>query len=178
MKYSLVPTVFSVSGMTIREYQTTDVESLRRAANVPDIAVMTASMPYPYRRRDAVTWIQLCRRRYRQRPVNERHYVITCGQEVIGAVSASRHGDEAEIGYWLTPAYWGQGRMTKVVRKFVPFVFSWWPVVRVIGRTLLNNPASGRVLEKSGFYRTANEIHAVRKGQKWLDLLVYAKYRR
>lgn len=170
--------LFTVAGVTIREYKTEDARSLQQVADFSSIARLTASLPHPYRRRDAEAWIRLCRRRYSNPLATERHYTIAIKNLVIGAIGVSRHGDEAEIGYWLTPTYWGKGIMTKVVRRFVPLVFRWWPIERCIARTFPENIASSRVVEKAGFERSAYQVRAVKKGSRWMDAIVFTRYRR
>jgi RimJ/RimL family protein N-acetyltransferase len=56
-----------------------------------------------------------------------------------------------DFGYWVSPAYWGQGYATEAAQA----VLQWF--VQVQGRRQLtasyfrDNPASGRVLDKLGF---------------------------
>lgn len=155
-----------------------DVLAMQKAINFRRVTKMTALMPYPYVLSDAVFWIRKTQRYFRQRPLQHIHLAITHQAKVIGAIGVDRDGDQAEIGFWLTPAVHGQGMMTEVVRAFVPFVFRMWPVQRLIAKTFLFNPASARVLEKSGFERTALEASAILKDGKWLDVLVFTHHKK
>ena len=51
------------------------------------------------------------------------------------------------------PAYQGRGHATELVHALVKQAFADPRVSRVIARTTVNNPASCRVLERSGFLR-------------------------
>ncbi|MFG2236821.1 GNAT family N-acetyltransferase [Streptomyces sp. NPDC048723] len=48
---------------------------------------------------------------------------------------------------------WGDGHATDAVRQFVPLVFAEAAVARLEAKHHPDNPASGRVLAKSGFTR-------------------------
>lgn len=106
------------------------------------------------------------------------HLAVTHRGPVIGAIGADRDGDQAEIGYWLTPAEHGRGLMTEAVRAFVPRLFNIWSIQRVVGRTFLFNLASARVLEKCGFYKSALEPRAMKKNGRWVDVNVFLRYKK
>lgn len=55
------------------------------------------------------------------------------------------------IGYELHPRYWGCGLMTEAVRTVVAHGHDYFDINRIEAWTLPGNPASDRVLEKSGF---------------------------
>jgi len=55
------------------------------------------------------------------------------------------------IGYELDPAFWGRGFMTEAVRAVVACGHQQFKLNRIEAWTLPGNPASDRVLEKSGF---------------------------
>lgn len=163
--------------LIIRPWSLKDAEQLVIAANFRSISRMTAALPHPYKLSDARYWIPRTRRQLRQRPLQHMHLAITHRGVVIGAIGVDRHGDQAEFGYWLTPTMWGQGIMTEAIGSFVPFVFHTWPIQRMIAKTFLFNPASARVLEKSGFQKTAVEYHTLQKKGRWLDTNVFTRYR-
>lgn len=154
-----------------------DAPAIARAVNFRSVTQMTASLPYPYQLRHARAWVRDCQRQYRRGGTTERHYAITVDGWLVGAIGVTRHGDEAHLGYWLTPTMWGRGIMTKVVRRFVPQVWRWWPVVRLVGKVFPHNLASARVLEKSGFRRSALELRTVRRGRRWMDTVVFTRFR-
>jgi ribosomal-protein-alanine N-acetyltransferase len=67
-------------------------------------------------------------------------------------VSNWEHG-LAEVGYALSSAFQGQGVMTEALQRLLTDLFSHTLVERVEARCALENLASQRVLEKSGFER-------------------------
>lgn len=163
--------------LMIRPWFTADVPGMQRAINFRRVTKMTSSMPYPYLLSDSSFWIRKTQRYFRQRPLKHMHFAIMHHDQVIGSIGTDRDGDQAEIGYWLTPAMHGQGVMTEALRVFVLFVFRTWKVKRVMAKTFLFNSASARVLEKCGFTKTAFEPRAINKNGKWLDVNVFVRYR-
>lgn len=70
----------------------------------------------------------------------------------IGYVQLVPIGDgKWEIGYHVAKAYTGQGYATEAVTAFLPVMAKKVGVSEIYGIRLLENAASGRVLEKCGF---------------------------
>lgn len=65
--------------------------------------------------------------------------------------------EATDIGYRILPEYWGQGLTSEVVIPILRYGFEDLGLKRIIGLVMLENPASSRVLEKSGlkFYKKA-----------------------
>jgi RimJ/RimL family protein N-acetyltransferase len=55
------------------------------------------------------------------------------------------------IGYAIVPSCWGRNHATDAVRALIERTRELPDVARVVAHTPLDRPASGRVLEKSGF---------------------------
>ncbi len=74
------------------------------------------------------------------------------GEGLIGMMGVhARAGGAAEFGYWLGRPYWGQGMASEAARAFIKFCR---PLGRLEAGHFVDNPASGRVLEKAGFAYT------------------------
>lgn len=74
----------------------------------------------------------------------------------LGWASLRLEGAEAEIGYRLARAAWGQGRASEAARALVAFGMTDLGLARIWGQTMAVNTASRRVMEKAGlsFVRT------------------------
>ena len=81
---------------------------------------------------------------------------------LIGAVGLTPHAnaDTAELGYWLSPAYWGQGLMTEAAEAVVAFGFERLGLSALTSGYFEDNPASGRVLRKLGFDETGRAMRS------------------
>ena len=74
------------------------------------------------------------------------------GEKNIGYVQLVPIGDgKWEIGYHVAKPYTGNGYATEAVKAFLPVMAKRVGVSEVYGIRLLENAASGRVLEKCGF---------------------------
>lgn len=62
----------------------------------------------------------------------------------------------AEVGYTLSPAWWGKGLMTEVVTRVLDFGFDTMGLHSIEAQTDPDNAASRRVLEKLGFVLEAH----------------------
>ena len=97
--------------------------------------------------------------------------------ELIGNCGIRRKPDnewEADIGYELSPRYWGCGYATEAARAMVDFGFRHLGLRRISSWCIADNVASARVLERLGFTQEGrlrrNEFF---KG-RWWDTLLYA----
>ena len=73
--------------------------------------------------------------------------------EAIGAILVSRLDkthESARIGYYIGSNFFGNGYMTEALREVIRFLFDAVGLLYVECEYDLNNPASGRVMEKCG----------------------------
>ena len=77
---------------------------------------------------------------------------IALNGRVIGLVNeVDKTADTIEIGYVIHPDFWNRGYATEMLQAVIPALFArGWHVVRT--GYFEENPASGRVMEKSGMH--------------------------
>lgn len=96
----------------------------------------------------------------------------------VGGIGVSPQKDimrnNAELGYWLSENYWGQGIMSKAVQEIVTLAFDRFDINRIFATPFETNIASHKVLEKVGFKLEARFEKIVTKNGELLDELVYA----
>jgi RimJ/RimL family protein N-acetyltransferase len=73
----------------------------------------------------------------------------------VGIVKASIVGHRAQVGYVVDKNFWGRGFATAALRRLVGILEAAPSLSRIWATCALDNPASARVLEKSGFVREA-----------------------
>ena len=96
--------------------------------------------------------------------------------EPIGSISiVNSHADNTscEVGYCLGKEYWNKGIMTEALRAFVKDLFKVKNYNYIIACHDVNNPASGKVMEKCGF-RPSFIKSELNKNGDWLDLKYYS----
>jgi len=128
-----------------------DAHDLHAAIADERVVRNLAAAPWPYGIDDARGFIA--------RPQDRRHpsLLITVpsanGSRLVGGVGLKAEQGRAELGYWLTPEVWGRGYATEAGRAVLR-IASVLGHVRIGAYHFLDNPASGRVLEKLGFRYT------------------------
>jgi len=159
----------------LRPFYYTDVRSLRRNINHPDVARRVSNIPYPYTLSDAEAWLRLMERERQRGYENRLDFVIDINEEVAGSVAfINIDGHKAQVSYWLGKEYWGQGIMTEAVKKLVTFGFETLELKRIWAFTYHVNTASMQVLKKAGFkLEGIHEKEWFKDGQHY-DSHVYA----
>ena len=127
-----------------------------------------ASAPWPYRESDARAFTQL--------PNEPRfpRFLITRARDaaLVGCIGIDRTDafeDGAELGYWIARQHWGEGYATEAGRAVLQIAQT-LGYTRVMAMHFLDNPASGRVLEKLGFAATGviSRRHSCGRGEEAL----------
>lgn len=140
--------------LALRAYSPDDAANLSRLAGDFDVAKMTSTVPHPYPRLSAEGYIMLTEA---SRPLGkDMPFAIELpGEGLIGAAGFHARGaDKWEFGYWIGKPFWGKGFATEAARALL----AWWDesmkVSCLSAARFIDNPASGRVLEKVGFKPT------------------------
>jgi RimJ/RimL family protein N-acetyltransferase len=111
-------------------------------------------LPWPYRRSNAVDFVKMARTQFQKR---QGLHLVICGKPeltIMGVIglqfgrSVDRH---CELGYWLGPAYWGQGYITEAVRLAISHAFRELRLNRIWARSLPENKPSTKILQRAGF---------------------------
>lgn len=137
--------------LQLRQLRMSDAPRVARFCGDPGVGRMLAMTPLPYLDVAAEGWIMTLAAR---RPLG-RDFVFAVdlpGDGLIGAIGAHARGEDGfEVGYWFGRPYWGQGFATEALKGFLS-------QARRLGELraghFIDNPASGRVLEKGGFAYT------------------------
>jgi RimJ/RimL family protein N-acetyltransferase len=158
----------------VRSLTAGDAAAVVKYANNKRVSVnLRDRFPFPYTRADADAFIAAAAS---HQP--ETDFAIASRSEVVGGIGFHRQIDvhrlSAEIGYWLGEPYWGRGIATQAVRGLTEWVFATTPLVRLFAHVFEWNPASARVLEKSGYTLEGRLRRSVLKDGKLIDQLVYA----
>jgi RimJ/RimL family protein N-acetyltransferase len=136
--------------LLLRPAWTQDAPALFAAVADEAIVRNLASAPWPYTLADAEAMIA------RERPESEPFSLIfrrTDGEpQLAGAIGFGRRPDgAAELGYWIARPFWGLGYATEAGRAAIAAARDSLRVRRIEAGHFIDNPASGRVLEKLGF---------------------------
>jgi RimJ/RimL family protein N-acetyltransferase len=121
------------------------------AATIADERIVRnlATAPWPYRLRDAEAYLAQPRN-----PLLPSFLVFerTDGEpRLVGSCGLARRASGAvELGYWIARPFWGRGFATEASSALVDIARA-LRLPRLEASHFIDNPASGRVLEKLGF---------------------------
>lgn len=133
-----------------------DAEAITRLASDPEVSLKTATIPHPYARSDAESFIL----RARSENAGGQGLCLVLApkrqpNEAIGVIGV--HGSDnrgaAAMGFWLGKPLWGQGYMGEAGAAFVDLVFGVTSLQEISACALPDNAASLGVLDKLGFVR-------------------------
>ena len=129
-----------------------DAPALAKAIADETIVRNLASAPWPFSLRDAVAFLAAPRD-----PVLPSLLIFerTDGEPLlVGACGLGRRASgSVELGYWISRPHWGRGFATEAGLALVGIARA-LNLARLEASHFLDNPASGRVLEKLGFQPT------------------------
>lgn len=108
-----------------------------------------STAPWPYRLRDAEAFLA-----QPADPVLPTLLILertSAAPRLIGACGLGRRPSGAvELGYWIARPFWGKGFATEACTALVEIART-LDLQQLEGSHFIDNPASGRVLEKLGF---------------------------
>lgn len=112
-----------------------------------------ARAPWPYRQSDARSYVESTRE-----PMFPRFLITRVGDAaLVGCIGIDRNGPDIELGYWIARQHWGRGYATEAGRAVLE-ISAMLGHQRLVASHFLDNPASGRVLQKLGFEATGRVV--------------------
>ncbi len=163
--------------LVLRRFQAEDAEEFYR--NVTSDSKVNRFLTWPVHKdaeetRELLTdWVE----RYES---PERYcwaIVLKENGQVIGTIAAptiKNRTETVEVTYCIGSAWWGLGIVTEVLKEVIRYLFEEIQVNRIEAGYDVNNPASGRVLEKVGMQKEGVLRKAGRNNQGLFDLVFCA----
>lgn len=141
--------------LVLRAFAAIDRKPLLRLLNDEHISSMMGGfIPYPYTLEDATTYIEKHKNDSLHTPSIAFAIILKETNELIGNVQIRINNDnksEGRLSYWIGKTYWGKGYATETVQSFLSFLFNNSSIEQITADHFIENPASGKVLEKCGF---------------------------
>ena len=116
-----------------------------------------AKAPWPYSLADAEAFAAM------ERSPSEPAMLILLrtanAPELVGSIGFGRDPNgQLEFGYWIARPHWGRGYATEAGRAVIAAAQGSLRIARLGSGHFLDNPASGRVLQKLGFRPTGQIV--------------------
>lgn len=140
--------------LVLRPFEAADAAAVQESAGRWEIARMTTRIAHPYPQGAAAAWIA----GHAALRENSGEYVFClspragedAGQAIGAASLRALEAGNLELGYWLATEHWDRGLATEAARAMVVFGFEKLGAEAINSGHFIDNPASGRVLEKAG----------------------------
>jgi RimJ/RimL family protein N-acetyltransferase len=168
--------VLETDRLILRGLELRDAPIVQKLAGAPEVASTTLNIPHPYPEGAAAEFIQ--RTQERARTGDDYAFAMTRKEDgeflgIVGLHPEERH-NQAEIGYWLGKPYWGNGYTAEAAKAVIRFGFTQLGLNRIFAGHFLRNPASGRVMQKAGMQYEGTHRQAMKKGDGYEDIVMYA----
>lgn len=111
---------------------------------------------------------------------NVYNWVIEVKEEskIIGSILAFRVNElnfSCEVGYCISSKYWNKGITTEATKAVIEYLFKEIGFNRIVALYDTNNPASGKVMDKSNMkYEGTSRQAGVRGDKEFYDLAQYS----
>lgn len=144
----------------LRPWRESDAETLYKYASDPEVGPRAGWPPHKS--------VEESREIIRTLFTNDHTWAIELKEtgEAIGCMGYYPYGEsniqigenDAEAGYWVARPFWNQGICTEALRLLINYCFVEKGFSVLWSDFFVDNPASGRVMEKCGF-RDTGEIN-------------------
>lgn len=169
----MIPSLRTPS-LLLDSFSFVDVPAIQLYAGNAEVARMTANIPHPYPEGAAEFWIGTHRQAFEE-DKNLTLAIRLPSGDLVGAVSLAidRKNSRAELGYWIGRPFWGNGYATEAARELIGHGFSSLALERITAHHLGSNPASGRVMEKTGMTFEGRLRRHMLKDGHFEDIVLY-----
>jgi len=161
--------------LMLGELEVSDIPTIVKYVDNPNIANNLHNVPHPYYEKDAIFWLNMVRQGFD----NQTNYTFKINlketNEFIGAMSLhiKKPHHKAEAGYWIGEPFWGQGYATEGLRVVLKFGFEELNLNKIYAKYYDYNPASGKVMAKTGMIKEAELIDNEFKQGKFVAEIQY-----
>jgi RimJ/RimL family protein N-acetyltransferase len=166
----------------LRKMEMKDAKQISKIANDFSVSRYTASMPYPYKLKDAEKWINHTRKK---KDGYDLGIALRENDKIIGEVSINKIGESkkykiGEIGYWLGKKYRGKGYAKEAAIILIDYLFNKFGLRKIYARVDGPNIGSQKFLENLGFKKEGvlREQVRYRFGNKWFDEFYYGLFKK
>jgi len=172
--------------LVLRPFGPGDAPFVQLYASDREIAATTRGIQHPYPDGAAEKWIALHEELFQSG--KEVIFAISPGPEwnsdkepagavpeLFGSIGLIIENEDhrAELGYWIARPWWNRGIASHAARAVIEYGFTQLGLTRITAHHMLNNPSSGRVLEKAGMQREGLLRQHVRKWGEFHDVVLY-----
>jgi [ribosomal protein S5]-alanine N-acetyltransferase len=170
--------------LLLRPVTLRDIPSIVKNVNNLNVSKWLLAVPYPYRTKDAKSWINHCQEEAgkKQRDNYDFGIELKSDNTLIGAIGInhiSKYQGTATVGYWLGEDYWRNGYGSEALNAILNLAFKKLKLRRLEAEVFAKNPSSGKLLEKYDFQKEGFKRKVIKSKAtgKIHDGIIYALLR-
>lgn len=163
--------------LTLRPFRETDAEDMfTRWASDPEVTRYVTWTPHES---VEVTRALLHLWEEEAKSPQTYHWAIEFKNRLVGDITLHAVNDwneSATIGYCMAKEFWRRGIMSEAFQEVLRYAFEEIGFTRISGEHAIENPASGRVMEKCGlkYEGTCRSRFRLPSTGEWTDIVMYA----
>jgi len=148
---------FETERLILRPARMSDWKDIVEGANDLEVSKTLLVVPYPYRKKDAVSFIEDCIKKSKERkPKGYVFFIELKGEgKVIGVTSLDVDKSQGigKTGSWINKKYWRNGYILEAKVPVLDFAFKKLRLRRISTSAFAENIASQKMSETLGFKR-------------------------
>jgi RimJ/RimL family protein N-acetyltransferase len=167
--------VLKTERLVLRPFVFEDAVRVQALAGEAVVAKNTLNLPHPYPDGMAQQWIASHALEY-FRAEGLTLAITLRSSELIGAIGLviDKVNLRGELGYWIGVEQWNRGYCTEAAQAMVTYGFETLKLHRILACHFVENPASGRVMQKVGLTKEGTLIDHVVKDGCFRTVCLYA----
>lgn len=167
--------IIKTDRLRLRKPRIKDIPRIMEYADNPKVADMTLNIPHPYKEEDAIFWLNMAHKGFKEKSKFIFAICLLPTDEFIGGIGLriNEKFNRAELGFWIGEPFWNNGYATEATREVLKFGFKEVNIHKILATHLLNNPASGKVMTKNGMIKEGELKDHIKKGNKYFSLIQY-----
>lgn len=161
----------------IRQHKLSDAIDIYKNIRDKDIFRFTRRIPYPYKKRDAITFVKGTFELRKKKLVYQFAITEKTSDKVIGGIGLMNldwKNKNAELGYWIGRKYRGKGYITEAVSLILKFGFKGLKLNRIWAAVFETNKASIKILKKNNLTYEGLMRETVLKVGNWQNQVLYS----
>lgn len=136
--------------LVLRKLEISDADIITKYAGDRKISEFTLNIPFPYLEKDAVWWINNSFKGFEENTHYTFGIYLKDTKEFRISLLLDMKNSRASLGYWIAVPFWNKGFMTEAVNAIMKFGFETLNLNKIYAQHLVQNEASGKVMQKAG----------------------------
>ncbi len=155
--------ILKTKRLILRKPKKSDWKDILEACKELDVTKNLAVVPYPYRKKDAIWFVNSCLKSWRKKKKEKYPFFIELKSEkkvigVIGLHDINKFNETVKTGSWINKKYWRKGYITEAKIALNEFVFNKLKMRKMETSVFVFNKASNATQKAMGYKYEGTKI--------------------